>query len=154
MLATFLNYPKELEISIKCCVFLYKYCIIWCKKILLWRLTYSIVIILWRKFMCDKSASGMLINPPIVFTFTRQRWSSTKFRSYLALLVWRSNIRIISHPPTSFSSCNSILLAPIANFKRICAKNGTFPEKIFLKVKTYFFTSPLDSHQGLNFECS
>jgi hypothetical protein len=51
-------------------------------KMVLSRPTYSIVII-WSKFICDKSASGMLINPPVVFTFTRQRWSS----SYLALLV-------------------------------------------------------------------
>jgi hypothetical protein len=50
--------------------------------------TYSIVILLWRKFICDKkSASGMLINPQVAFTFTRQRWSSFTFSSYLALLV-------------------------------------------------------------------
>ncbi len=61
------------------------------------------IILLWRKFTCDKSASGMLINPGIVFTFTRQRWSSTTFSSYLALLVWRSNIWNIPHLPTSYS---------------------------------------------------
>ncbi len=44
-----------------------------------------------------KSASRMLINPRIVFKFTRQRWSSNIFSSYLALLVWSSNIYIISH---------------------------------------------------------
>jgi hypothetical protein len=64
--------------------------------------TYSIVLLLRHKFICDKSARGKLINPPIVFTFTRQRWSSSTCNSYLALLLWRSNIRIISHPPTSF----------------------------------------------------
>ncbi len=62
-------------------------------------LIHRIVIWLWRKFI--KLASGMLINSPIVFTFTRQRWCSTIFSSNLALLVWKSNIRIISHPPTS-----------------------------------------------------
>jgi hypothetical protein len=62
------------------------------------RPTYSIVILLWRKFICAKSGSGMLKNPPIVFTFTRQKWSSISFCSYLVLLVWRSNIRITSHP--------------------------------------------------------
>jgi hypothetical protein len=41
------------------------------------RPTYSTVILLWRKFICDKSASGLLINPPIVFTFMHQRWCST-----------------------------------------------------------------------------
>ena len=51
------------------------------------RPTYSIVILLWRKFICDKSASWMLINPPIVFTFTRQRWSSATLIIYLALLL-------------------------------------------------------------------
>jgi hypothetical protein len=50
---------------------------------------------------CDQSASGMFINPPIIFTIKRQRWSSTAFSSYLALLVWRSIIRVISHPTTS-----------------------------------------------------
>jgi hypothetical protein len=28
---------------------------------------------------CEKSGIGMLINPGIVFTYTRQRWSSTTF---------------------------------------------------------------------------
>jgi hypothetical protein len=46
------------------------------------RATYSIV--LWQKFICDKSAIRKLINPPIVYTFTRQSWSSTitTFSSY------------------------------------------------------------------------
>jgi hypothetical protein len=39
----------------------------------------------------------MQINPPIVLTFTRQRWSSTTFGLSLALLVSRSNI----HPHTT-----------------------------------------------------
>jgi hypothetical protein len=34
-----------------------------------------------------KSPSGMLINPRVVFTFTRQRWSSTTFSSLLTLLI-------------------------------------------------------------------
>ncbi len=49
--------------------------------------TNSTVILLRRKFIYDKSSSGMLINPPIVFTFTRRRWSSTTFSVFLALLV-------------------------------------------------------------------
>jgi hypothetical protein len=49
-----------------------------------------------------KSASGILINPPIILTFPRQRWSSTTFSSYVALLVGRSNKRITSYQPTSF----------------------------------------------------
>ncbi len=61
------------------------------------RPSYSIVLLLRLKYICDKSASGMLINPRIVFTFTRQRWSSTPFSSYLALLVWRLNIHIIPY---------------------------------------------------------
>ncbi len=68
------------------------------------RPTYSTVILLWRKFIYDKSTSGMLINPRIVFTFTRKSWSNTTFSSYLALLVWRSNMRNLPHPPTSFIS--------------------------------------------------
>jgi hypothetical protein len=64
-----------------------------------------LVILLWRKFIYDKSASRMLINPGIVFTFTRQRWSiAFIFSSYLALPVWRSNIRNIPHLLTSYSS--------------------------------------------------
>jgi hypothetical protein len=35
------------------------------------------VILLWRKFICDKSARGMVINPRIVLTFRRLKWSST-----------------------------------------------------------------------------
>ncbi len=53
-------------------------------KYMLSRPTYSIVILLWRKFICDKPASGMLTNLRIVFTFTRQRWSSATFSSDLA----------------------------------------------------------------------
>ncbi len=40
-----------------------------------------------NKFIYDKSAIGVLINPDIVFTLTFQRWSNTTFSSYLALLV-------------------------------------------------------------------
>jgi len=58
-------------------------------------------IIMAQFLSMKKSASRMLLNPRIVFTFTRQRWSTT-FSSYLALLMWRSNIHIILHPPTSF----------------------------------------------------
>jgi hypothetical protein len=43
----------------------------------------------------------MLINPRIVFIFTRQRWSSTTFSSDLSLLAWRSNIRNVPHRLTS-----------------------------------------------------
>ncbi len=38
-----------------------------------------------------KSPNEMQINPPVVFTFTRQRWSSTSFRLLLAFDVWASN---------------------------------------------------------------
>jgi hypothetical protein len=42
-------------------------------------------------------------NPGIVFTFTRQRWSSTYFSDWLLPLpVWRSNILNIPHPPVSY----------------------------------------------------
>ncbi len=72
------------------------------------RPTYNIILLLWRKFISDKSASGMLINPRIVFTFTRPRWSSNTFSSYLALLVLRYKIRNLPHP-TSFISRQSYL---------------------------------------------
>ncbi len=39
-----------------------------------------------------KSSSEMLVNPRVVFTFTRQRWSSTTFSSLLTFYVWTSNI--------------------------------------------------------------
>ncbi len=71
------------------------------------RLTCRIVILLWHKFICDKSMSGMLINPPIVFTSMRQRWSSTTFSSYLALLVCRSNTVYAIYLIHLLSSCNS-----------------------------------------------
>ncbi len=49
-------------------------------------------------------------NPPIIFKFTRQRWSSTTFGLYLALLVWRSNIRIIPQlNHLLHSSCNKVI---------------------------------------------
>ncbi len=79
------------------------------KNMELSRPTYGIIvsfaILLRRKFIYDKLANGMLINTGIVFTFTRQRWSSTTFSSYLALLVWRSNIRnlLVPHLPTYYS---------------------------------------------------
>ncbi len=38
--------------------------------------------VFWHKFISDESASKMLINPPIVFSFTRQSWSSANFSSY------------------------------------------------------------------------
>ncbi len=48
----------------------------------------------------------MLKNPPIVFTFTRQRSRSTSFSSYLALPVWRSNALYLI--PLLLSYCNMI----------------------------------------------
>ncbi len=39
-----------------------------------------------------KSQNEMQINPPVVFTFMRQRWSSTTFSFLPAMLVWTSNI--------------------------------------------------------------
>ncbi len=54
------------------------------------RPTYSICItrnIIMAQVIYDKSASGMLINPQIIFTFTRQRWNSINFSSYVSLLV-------------------------------------------------------------------
>jgi hypothetical protein len=50
----------------------------------------------------------MLINPRIVFTFTRQRWNSTTFSLYLALLIWRSNVRNIPYLPTVLLSSRNI----------------------------------------------
>ncbi len=87
----------------------------WSLPLILSRPTYNIVILVWRKFKCDKSASGMLIKQQIVFTFTRQSWRSTgtTFISYLALLVWRSNIgthyRYLIH--LLLSSCNNIIIS-------------------------------------------
>jgi hypothetical protein len=43
----------------------------------------------------------MLINPRIVFTFTRQRWSSTTFSTYLALLVYCTSSTYFCHLATS-----------------------------------------------------
>jgi hypothetical protein len=40
-------------------------------------------LILWRDFV-DENPRMMQINPPVVFTFTRQRWSNTTFRLKLA----------------------------------------------------------------------
>ncbi len=40
-----------------------------------------------RKFIYDKSASEMLINPWVVFTFMRQRWSSTMHLQFISSLV-------------------------------------------------------------------
>jgi hypothetical protein len=69
----------------------------------------SIVILLWRKFICDKPASGMLINPHIVFTFTRQRWGSITFSSDLALLEWEDQIYAIYLIHLFLSSRNNII---------------------------------------------
>ncbi len=46
---------------------------------------YGAVLTMW------KSSTGMLINPPVVFTLMRQRWSSTTFSLFLVLLMWTSN---------------------------------------------------------------
>ncbi len=47
----------------------------------------------------------MLINPGIVFTFTRQWWSSTTFSSYLALLgVKIEYIRITQFTSSTYTS--------------------------------------------------
>ncbi len=46
---------------------------------------YGAVLTMW------KSSTGMLINPPVVFTLMRQRWNNT-FSLQLALHVWTSNI--------------------------------------------------------------
>jgi hypothetical protein len=45
-----------------------------------------LVILLWRKFPYDKSASEMLINPRIVFTFIRQRWRITYHLQFISSL--------------------------------------------------------------------
>ncbi len=46
-----------------------------------------LVILLWRKFIYDKSASEMTINPRTVFTFSAKGGMSTTLSSHLALLV-------------------------------------------------------------------
>jgi hypothetical protein len=48
-----------------------------------------------------KSSLGLLINPRVVFTLTRQRGSSTTFSSWLTLIVWTSNIFHTSAPTFS-----------------------------------------------------
>ncbi len=69
---------------------------------------YKLVILLLRGFIFEeiseekvnKSANRLYIYAP--------KWSSsTTFSSYLVLLVWRSNIHIISHQPTSPSISSS-----------------------------------------------
>ncbi len=57
-----------------------------------------------RKFIYNKSASVMLIKPGIVFIFTRQKWSSATFNSYLTLLMWVKY--------TQYTSANYFLLLP------------------------------------------
>ncbi len=51
------------------------------------------------RFIYVKIIKSRLINPRVVFTFTRQRWSSTIFSSLLTLIVWTSNVL---HTPLSF----------------------------------------------------
>jgi hypothetical protein len=46
-------------------------------------------IIMEQVYICDKSASGMSINPPIVFHLRAKGGSSTTFSRYLAMLVLR-----------------------------------------------------------------
>ena len=54
-----------------------------------------------------KSSRGMLINPRVVFTLMRPRWSSTTFSLLLALLVWTSNTYLHQAAPTFFPCGNN-----------------------------------------------
>ncbi len=68
-----------------------------------------LLLLLWRKFINSKSARGMLINPRIVFTFTRQRWSSTSFSSYLGLAGVKIKYTQYTSSIPSFYSHNNVL---------------------------------------------
>ncbi len=70
-----------------------------------------------------KSSSGMLINPRVVFTFTRQRWrSTTTFSSLLILPLWTS--KTYSH----LSATRSIefLDLPYSTLPSVVGKMTTF----------------------------
>ncbi len=72
--------------------------------LILSRPTKSIVtLLLWRKFICDKSASGMSINPQIVLTFM-PRVEKYPLQFISSLACGRTNISIILHSPTSLIS--------------------------------------------------
>ncbi len=60
---------------------------------------YGAVLAMW------KSSTGMLINPPVVFTLMRQRWSSTTFSLLLASLVWTSNTYFTLGSPYDVRNC-------------------------------------------------
>ncbi len=84
-----------------------------------------------------KSARGMWINPGVVFTFTRQRWGSITFRSYLALLAWGSNILNIPQLSTSYPCNNFILRAE---------SKSCFIEKHLISEYFFFFFSYYIQH--------
>ncbi len=80
---------------------------IW-KKILS-RSTYSTVVV--RNFIYEEIAECTLINPGTRLVIYAPRKERTTFSSYLALLVWRSNILTIPpHPPTSRNNPNYFYL--------------------------------------------
>ncbi len=61
------------------------------------------VILLWRGFIHVKILErNVKINPPVVFTFTCQRWSSNAFSSLLAFDVWVSNTHLHLSAPIFF----------------------------------------------------
>ncbi len=67
----------------------------------------------------------MQINPPVVFTFTRHRWSSTTFSLLLAFDVWASNTYF-----TLGSSYLFFLAAACFYFQWKCISYDTVLEKL------------------------
>ncbi len=60
-----------------------------------------------------KSPIEMQINPPVVFTFTRQRWSSTTFNLLLPFAVWASNTYFTPGCSYPFSLAATIQCTPL-----------------------------------------
>ncbi len=62
-----------------------------------------------------KSSTRMLINPPVVFTFTRKRWGSTTFSSLLTLHGWTTNTYLHFSASTLFPYVNRLLICNAGN---------------------------------------
>jgi hypothetical protein len=87
-----------------------------------------------------KPSSAMLIYPRVVFTFTRQRWSSTTFSIWLTFIMRLSNI--ISHfsllPSVADPGCLSRIPDPKTSTKERGEKKFVVPFSVatnFTKLK-------------------
>jgi|688.fasta_scaffold423450_1 hypothetical protein len=80
------------------------------------RPTYRIAILLWRKYIWIREWN---VNKPA----NRLYIYAVQFSSYLAMLVWKLNMRLTSHPPTFFILKQNYWFLASSRFKLKIIKN-------------------------------